>query len=356
MVFILEQQVVRAEFDSNAKGWRKLLIISCAIVALGASALAGAWAHAHFYSSPVISPVHELALLEQASRDSAYIRENVNLLAEKVGTLQAKLIAIGGLSRRVADAAGVQYTEPELQRNLRTIAANNGPLNGAEQMAIMENSTFLVDDAGWSEPVMDLIDPEDGHEVTAEGLGRRLDSLYEQLVGQEDGLALLDLMLTRRAGIDASLPSFSPVDYPYLSSSFGWRRNPITGRHAMHEGLDFAAPAGTPIYAASGGVVTQARFRSGYGNLVEITHGNGLTTRYAHASSIKVQEGDLVDKGQTIAQVGSTGRSTGAHLHFEVRMGGHPLDPTLFLPPPPSSEKFIADASEHASPVSTQVR
>ncbi len=124
----------------------------------------------------------------------------------------------------------------------------------------------------------------------------------------------------------------------------------------MHEGLDFAAPSGAPIYAASGGVVTQARFRSGYGNLVEIMHGNGLSTRYAHASSIKVKEGDLVEKGQAIALVGSTGRSTGAHLHFEVRMAGHPLDPALFLPPQHAPEHLIADAGEHASATGTQVR
>ena len=342
--------------DSNAKRRPGPVLIVSAILALCASACAGAWVHARFYTETGMSPLHEQALISQASRDSTYIRDSISLLADKVGELQAKIIAVDGLSRRVAEAAGVQYTEPELQKNLSLLAdmgatgperlGDGGRLDGGSAVPMGQGT----------DSVMDFIESTDIHEITAEGLGRRLDALHQQLVAHEDGFALLDLMLTRRAGIEASLPSYSPVDYPYLSSSFGWRRNPVTGRHAMHEGLDFAAPAGAPIYAASSGVVTQARFRSGYGNLVEIMHGNGLTTRYAHASAIKVSEGDLVEKGQTIALVGSTGRSTGAHLHFEVRMAGHPLDPTLFLPRQDAHQPFIADAGEHALTTGTQVR
>jgi murein DD-endopeptidase MepM/ murein hydrolase activator NlpD len=156
--------------------------------------------------------------------------------------------------------------------------------------------------------------------------------------------------------VEASLPTYKPVDYPYLSSSFGWRLNPVTGRHAMHEGLDFAAPKGTPIYAASGGVVTEARYVPGYGKLVEIDHGNGVVTRYAHASSITVKLGDVVEKAQQIARVGSTGRSTGSHLHFEVRVAGHPLDPTLFMAQPEPERQLVADASEHLKNDAPQVR
>ena len=127
-----------------------------------------------------------------------------------------------------------------------------------------------------------------------------------------------------------------------VASSFGWRRHPISGRHALHEGLDFPAPKGTPIYAASGGVVSEARYMTGYGKLVEINHGNGMSTRYAHASSIVVKLGDVVEKGQLIARVGSTGQSTGSHLHFEVRMAGHALDPKLFLPAREYVEQQVA--------------
>ncbi|HWK70986.1 MAG TPA: M23 family metallopeptidase [Burkholderiaceae bacterium] len=278
---------------------------------------------------PALTADQERAITEQASRDSAYVRENVNLLASKVGDLQAKLIAMDALSKRVADAAGVSYTDPEVHASL---------------------------EQGDAPPVMDYITAEHGASWSAEGLGRQLDALAQQLSDKKSGFEMLDLVLTRRSGVEAGLPTLNPVNYPYLSSSFGWRRNPVTGRHSMHEGLDFAAPKGTPIHAASGGVVTEARYAPGYGKLVEINHGNGLITRYAHASSINVKMGDLVEKGQMIARVGSTGRSTGSHLHFEVRMAGHPLDPTLFLARQDPAEQLVADASPQAEAVAPQVR
>lgn len=282
----------------------------------------------HINARPVMNADQERVITEQASRDSAYIRQNVNLLASKVGDLQAKLITMDTLSKRVAEAAGISYTDPEIYASL-------------------EHATV---------PVMDYITDEQGAAWTAQGLGRELDSLSTQLSEQKDWFAMLDLVLTKRVGIEAGLPTYTPVNYPYLSSSFGWRRNPVTGRHAMHEGLDFAAPKGAMIHAASGGVVMQARYVPGYGKLVEIDHGNGLVTRYAHASSIKVKQGDLVEKGQEIARVGSTGRSTGSHLHFEVRMAGHALDPTLFLAKQDAPAQVVADASKTVEAIVPQVR
>lgn len=313
------QTAQNSSFDSNANNRRHLAATMLLVLALCASAMAGAWAYARFYASAAAAP-HESLLQGQVSNEATRLRESLAVLADKVGALQAEVIAVKGLGHRVAEAAGVEFTEPEIRDNLP----------------------------------MDFIEPVSMQDITTEGLSLQLDTLFHEVRAQEDGLALLDLMLTRRSGIEASLPSYSPVDYPYLSSSFGWRRNPVTGRHAMHEGLDFAAPSGSPIYAASGGVVTEARFRSGYGNLVEIMHGNGLSTRYAHASKLKVKEGDLVEKGQVIALVGSTGRSTGPHLHFEVRIAGHALDPSLFLPPQPAP--LIADAGEHLAAIGTKVR
>ena len=235
--------------------------------------------------------------------DSEYIRQNVAMLAAKVGNLQAKVAGLEGLGRRVAETAGVAYTDPEIQAAL-------------EQSVLDVNTdTSLAASEAW----------------TAEAIGRELDLLERELAGGSERLRMLDAVLTQRTGMKESMPSLRPVDEPQLSSSFGWRRHPVTGRHTMHEGLDFAAPRGTPIFAASGGVVTEARYVPGYGKMVEINHGNGMVTRYAHASSISVKLGELVTKGQQIARVGSTGRATGAHLHFEVRVAGHPLDPSLFL-------------------------
>jgi murein DD-endopeptidase MepM/ murein hydrolase activator NlpD len=121
------------------------------------------------------------------------------------------------------------------------------------------------------------------------------------------------------------------VDGAYNSSSFGWRLDPFTGHNAFHEGLDFTAETGTPIYASADGIVTTAEQQPDYGRIIKINHGAGIETRYAHTSKILVKVGDRVLRGQKIALVGSTGRSTGSHLHFEVRLNGEPLDPRKYL-------------------------
>lgn len=315
--------------DSNAKVLRTPVVALLVVAAMAASATVGAWAQSYYSKKPVgFSAIQERAISAQVSRDSSYIRENVNLLSSKVGDLQAKLIAMDGLGKRVAEVAGVSYTDPEIHASLERAAS----------------------------PVMDYINDGQSADGTAESMGRQLDTLQRQVADQREWFAMLDLVLTKRVGVEASLPSLNPVNYPYLSSSYGWRRHPISGRSAMHEGLDFAAPKGTPIYAASGGVVVEARFHSGYGNMVEINHGNGVITRYAHASKLNVKPGDLVEKGQMIARVGSTGQSTGSHLHFEVRMAGHPLNPALFLAKPERSDAVLVDASKQVKAILPEVR
>jgi murein DD-endopeptidase MepM/ murein hydrolase activator NlpD len=127
------------------------------------------------------------------------------------------------------------------------------------------------------------------------------------------------------------LPSIPPVHTGFYSSNFGWRIDPFTGVSAMHEGVDFMADAGTPIYASAGGVVDYAALHPQYGNMVEIDHGNDIVTRYAHASKLLVKVGQVVRRGEKIAEVGSTGRSTGNHLHFEVRYKGIAQNPVRFL-------------------------
>lgn len=116
-----------------------------------------------------------------------------------------------------------------------------------------------------------------------------------------------------------------------VGSGFGVRADPFTGRAALHSGLDFPADNGTPIVAAAGGMVASTEWHPQYGQLLEIDHGRGLVTRYAHLSKLHVRQGDLVKRGQRVAEVGSTGRSTGAHLHFEVLVDGAPQDPARFL-------------------------
>jgi murein DD-endopeptidase MepM/ murein hydrolase activator NlpD len=158
-----------------------------------------------------------------------------------------------------------------------------------------------------------------------------LDALDEQIDRVEEQIALVAEAAVHRNVELMRLPTRRPIPGAELTSSFGNRSDPFAHRHAFHAGLDFAAGHGTPIASAAGGKVAYAGFRSDYGGVVEIDHGNGLVTRYAHASKLLVRTGQLVVPGHRIALVGSTGRSTGPHLHFEViRRGGH-VDPKRYL-------------------------
>ncbi len=140
------------------------------------------------------------------------------------------------------------------------------------------------------------------------------------------------LPITRRSILTTGMTSAAvPVNVGYNASTFGRRLDPFSGRTAFHEGLDFSAPSGTPIVAAAGGVVIAAEFHPEFGNMLEIDHGGDMMTRYAHASKLFAKVGDIVKRGQHIANIGSTGRSTGSHLHFEVRMKGVAQNPHKFL-------------------------
>jgi murein DD-endopeptidase MepM/ murein hydrolase activator NlpD len=140
-------------------------------------------------------------------------------------------------------------------------------------------------------------------------------------------LARMDALERGLAGI----PQVMPASLEYISSGFGYRSDPFTGGAAYHAGLDFRGPIGAPIYAAAAGTVSFAGVRSGYGNCIEIDHGNGLMTRYAHMSGYRARAGQKVAAGQVVGLIGSTGRSTGPHLHFEVRINDRPLNPRPFL-------------------------
>jgi murein DD-endopeptidase MepM/ murein hydrolase activator NlpD len=144
-------------------------------------------------------------------------------------------------------------------------------------------------------------------------------------------LGVLEAQLFEQAVKKKMIPTMMPVRAPYNASSFGRRIDPFNGQWAMHEGIDFIAEYGSPIVAAAGGVVIFAGFHPQYGYMVDIDHGNDLVTRYAHLSKLFVREGDVVQRGHRIALSGSTGRSTGPHLHFEVRYRGAAQNPAKFL-------------------------
>lgn len=159
-------------------------------------------------------------------------------------------------------------------------------------------------------------------------------------------LALQVQRMERLEALLVALPSNLPADRMELSSGFGYRHDPFNGRGAMHAGLDFKGAHGSSIRAAAAGRVSFAGRKGGYGNAVEIDHGHGILTRYAHLSGIDVQVGQMVTPGQHIARMGSTGRSTGTHLHFEVRVGGTAVNPRRFLEANPDVLEIQADAGE----------
>ena len=160
---------------------------------------------------------------------------------------------------------------------------------------------------------------------------KQVDKLTRQVDDRGGKLSALESILVIDSAKKKLIPTMMPVIGGAYNSNFGWRLDPFNGQHSYHEGIDFAGSLGTPILAAAGGVVVYAEYHAAYGNMVEIDHGNDLITRYAHASKLLVKVGDMVLRGAKIAEMGSTGRSTGTHLHFEVRQRGVSVNPAQFL-------------------------
>jgi murein DD-endopeptidase MepM/ murein hydrolase activator NlpD len=219
-------------------------------------------------------------------------------MAVKVGHMQAQLLRLDVLGERLARLAGFK---------LQDLRFGETPGQGGAASTMP------------------------GQDLSMGDIDRKIDELSEQLDERGDRLGLLDSLFTLGRAKQQLIPSMLPVEGGWYSSNYGWRIDPFTGQRAFHEGVDFMADRGMPIRAAAGGLVVYSGFHPQYGNMVEIDHGNGLVTRYAHASKRLVKVGDVVLRGTPIAEVGKTGRATGTHLHFEVRRHGAPQNPTKFL-------------------------
>lgn len=275
-------------------------------------------AHEHW---PIISEAVRFVERQELAQRDRYMRENLDAMAVKVGEMQARLMRLEAVSERVAGMAGM--APGELKKiEADTGAAAGGPLV-SEQEATSDarrTSTQLLRD-----------------------LNGQMDALQNLGERQTDVLTLIESHLFEKRLDALMVPSIAPVDGP-VGSGFGFRADPFTHRTALHTGLDFPADPGTPILAAAGGVVLSAGPHPQYGLLVELDHGNGLVTRYAHTSQMLVKQGDLVKRGQAIAAVGNTGRSTGPHLHFEVLVEGVQQNPARFLNAAQASQKSNARA------------
>ena len=173
--------------------------------------------------------------------------------------------------------------------------------------------------------------PLTNDELSQKDIGLVVAKLMSKVEARESLSNKIEAMMLKQTVLKNTLPSLYPVDTPYRSSSFGWRKDPFLGIRAFHKGLDFSAVTGEPIMATASGIVTEAGYERDYGKYIKINHGDGLETRYAHASKLLVSKGDVVRREQVIALVGNTGRSTGPHLHYEIRLNGRALDPKQYL-------------------------
>lgn len=282
------------------------LMLALLVLAVALMAASGAIYHFVFLKAaregwPVVSPLVRLIVRDEIAQRDRFMRENLDAMAQRVGEMQAKLVKLEAMGDRVSGLAGLKADELKpLQRGTAASAAGKG-------------GPFVPAGEGALERMQALVAQLD--ETT--DLHTDLFTYYESRLQESRLSALL-------------VPSAAPVIGP-VGSGFGFRTDPFNGRAALHTGLDFPAEIGTPILAAAGGMVITREWHAGYGHVLEIDHGNGLVTRYAHCSSIEVDVGALVKRGQLVAKVGNSGRSTGSHLHFEVLVDGAPQDPARFL-------------------------
>ncbi|MDO8412174.1 MAG: M23 family metallopeptidase [Gallionellaceae bacterium] len=235
---------------------------------------------------------------EGQQKQQSYFREGMDTMAMRLGQMQSQLLRLDSLGARLAKLTGIKPQEFSFNQ----MPAQGGP--------------FI---------------PPTQPDVSLVNMDQQLSSLSVLLNDRNDKLVALETLVTQDRLNKKLLPSVAPISEGWFSSNFGWRIDPFTGQNAMHEGVDYVMPEGTPIKAAIGGIVVYAGLHPQYGNMVEIDHGNDVVTRYAHASSLVVKVGQVVRRGQDIAKVGSTGRSTGNHLHFEVRFKGVAQNPQRFL-------------------------
>ncbi|MDB6061846.1 MAG: hypothetical protein JWM78_1949 [Verrucomicrobiaceae bacterium] len=225
--------------------------------------------------------------------------QRMQTLKERMVALEARVGRLDILGERVADMAQVEI--------------DNLPAPTSKLPAI----------GGPSQSETTLPQPQDIYAA--------IDHLTQQIDDREQQFEDVQALLASRSVGEQALFGAQPVLHSDISSYFGMRIDPVTGVRNMHDGIDFSGKAGTAIMAAADGVVTFAANKQGYGRLIEVNHGDDCFTRYAHSKLIFVKPGDVVKKGQVIALMGSTGRTTGTHLHFEVYKHGRPVDPYIYI-------------------------
>lgn len=243
---------------------------------------------------PVIGTLVKMIVQDEFDQRDRFMRENIDAMAKRLGEMQARMSQLDALSDRVSSLAGINPAD------IKPKPGSGGVLVGSRSLTSSEMQATLAE--------------------------------IEELTNRKvDLLTVVESRLFDQKIKTMMIPTQMPVSNAPLGSGFGWRIDPFTGTNALHTGMDFQAEIGTPILAAAGGIVVTQERHPAYGQMIEVDHGNQLITRYAHASAVYVKKGDLIKRGQKIAAVGNTGRSTGPHLHFEVLVQGVPQNPQKFL-------------------------
>ena len=289
----------------NLSGKSAVLAVACAVGVIGSIAFAGGyWFSAHTGSGVSVGEVaeltHELAS-ERAKIETTrqQTEDTLDALAIRIGQMNARVIRLDALGQRLTEMADLDDGE----FNFAAVPAIGGP----------------------EEPNLS------GSAVAVPEVLAAMNELDQQLNSREAQLGVLESVLMNQNVSERVYPAGRPVKAGWMSSYFGRRTDPFTGKPANHRGVDFAGKEGAEIIAVADGVVTWSSTRYGFGKLVEINHGNGYATRYAHNSENLVAVGDEVRKGQTVALMGDTGRATGPNLHFEVLKNGHRVNPVTFI-------------------------
>ena len=242
----------------------------------------------------------------------AEAERRLQALSRSVGEMEARLVRLDAMGQRLTDLAGLDDGEFDFSRT----PALGGPLTG-EGVAL----TAL------NQPLSE----SQSAQLAPSTLAAEMGDLEARIADREQQLDMLQALLSNRQLQDDVFLSGRPIRKGWMSSSFGQRKDPFTGQLHWHQGVDFAGKLGSDVIAVAGGLVTWSGDRYGYGDMVEINHGGGYSTRYAHNKENLVKVGDIVKKGQVVALMGSSGRSTGPHVHYEVYKNGRPVDPASYV-------------------------
>jgi murein DD-endopeptidase MepM/ murein hydrolase activator NlpD len=245
------------------------------------------------FAADLVAAVHQI----ENRKTEEYVHDNISAMAVKLGEMQAQLMRLDLLGERVSKQSGIALPKAETSSK----DGQGGP----------------------------LVRPEPPLSVNE--LQREIDRLAEIIEQRSENLTAIESQLMERRIKTTLLPTIVPIEANHIGSTFGRRIDPIAGVSAMHEGIDFVADVGTPVIASAGGVVIAAEVHPQYGKMIEIDHGNDFTSRYAHLSKLGVKPGQIVKRGQLLGASGNTGRTTGPHLHFEVRFKGVAQNPSRFL-------------------------